>query len=225
MPGYLTQLQDVPIDGAADLRIRSLLDLQQFSDPDGAAARAGISPAAWPLFGRLWPSAAHLAARMARRPVTPGERILEVGCGLALASLVGHRRGADVTASDHHPLAGAFLAHNVALNALPALPYRDGDWTPRARPPGDPVHGRFGLIMGSDLLYERGAAEALAGFIGRHASDRSEVWLVDPNRGNRPAFTRCMTALGYRLDDQRLATAATGGRAAYRGHMLVYERG
>jgi predicted nicotinamide N-methyase len=224
MPGYQTRLQDVPIDGAADLRIRSLLDLQQFSDPDGAAARAGISSATWPLFGRLWPSGVHLAARMARRPVTPGERILEVGCGLALASLVGHRRGAEVTASDHHPLAGEFLAHNAALNALPALKYHDGDWAARDPTPADPVRGRFELIMGSDVLYERSAVEALAGFIGRHASDRSEVWIVDPNRGNRPDFTRRMVAQGYRLHDQRLAAVATAGWTAYRGHMLVYER-
>ena len=59
----------------------------------------GISSAAWPLFGLLWPSGAHLAARLALRPVRSGERILEIGCGLALASLVGHRRGADVTAN------------------------------------------------------------------------------------------------------------------------------
>lgn len=225
MPGYQTLLHDVPIDGAADLRIRALLDQQQYADPDGAAERAGISSAMWPLFGLLWPSGAHLAARMARRPVTAGERILEVGCGLALASLVGHRRGADVTASDCHPLAGAFLAHNVALNALPALKYRDGEWAPRDPPPDAGVDGRFELIMGSDVLYERSAAEALAGFIGRHASERSEVWIVDPNRGNRPAFTRRMAAQGYRLDDQRLSTEARGGQAAYRGHMLVYERG
>ena len=42
----------------------------------------------WPLFGLLWPSGAQLAARLGARPVTPGERILEIGCGLALASLV-----------------------------------------------------------------------------------------------------------------------------------------
>lgn len=225
MPGYQTKQETVPVAGVAGLKIRSLLDQRQFADPEGAAARAGISAAAWPMFGLLWPSGAHLAARMARRSLRPGERILEVGCGLGLASLVGHRRGADVTASDCHPLAAAFLAHNVALNDLPALAYCSGEWALQDPPPADAVRDRFELIMGSDVLYERDAAAALAGFIERHATACSEVWIVDPNRGNRPAFTRRMCAQGYRLDDQPLFTPATGALPAYRGHMLVYRRG
>ena len=69
MPGYLTKQQNIPVSGVEDLIIRSLLDLQQFSDPDGDAERIGISSAMWPLFGMLWPSGAHLAARLALRPV------------------------------------------------------------------------------------------------------------------------------------------------------------
>ena len=94
MPGYATKQEVIAIAGVDDLIIRSLLDRLQFADPDGDAERLGISSALWPLFGLLWPSGAHLAARMAEHPVSPTERILEIGCGLALASLVGHRRGA-----------------------------------------------------------------------------------------------------------------------------------
>src|ERR1700741_5450555 len=116
MPGYLVKQERITIAGVDDLVIRSLLDHQQFSDPNEAALRAGISSATWPLFGLLWPSGAQLAARVALRPVTANERILEIGCGLALASLVAHRRGADVTASDNHPLAASFLPENLRLN-------------------------------------------------------------------------------------------------------------
>src|SRR5437764_6967799 len=128
MPGYRTKQQRISIAGVDDLVIRSLLDRNQFADRDGAAERLGISPAAWPLFGLLWPSGVLLAARLGARPVTEGERILEVGCGLALASLVGHRRGADVTASDRHPLTARFLAENLRLNGLAPMKYLHGDW-------------------------------------------------------------------------------------------------
>jgi tRNA1(Val) A37 N6-methylase TrmN6 len=52
-----------------------------------------------------------------------GKRILEIGCGLGLSSLVLQRRKADITASDQHPLAESFLAHNARLN-IAELAYR-----------------------------------------------------------------------------------------------------
>lgn len=226
MPGYLTKQESIAVAGVANLQIRSLLDRQQFSDPLGDAERAGISSAAWPIFGLLWPSGAHLAARIAQRPVTMGERILEIGCGLGLASLVGHRRGADMTASDRHPLAAAFLAENLRLNGLPVMKYRVGDWAAADRPDDElHVQGLYGLIMGSDVLYDRDASQALATFIGRHAKAQSEVWIVDPNRGNRTAFSARMHGLGYTVSDERISSAATTTGQAYRGRLLVYLRG
>jgi hypothetical protein len=128
MPGYRTKQESIAVQGVANLHIRSLFDNQQFADPLGLAAQVGISAATWPLFGLLWPSGAELAAHMALRPVTVGERILEIGCGLGLASLVRHRRGADMTASDCHPLAAQFLAENLRLNDLAPMKYRHGLW-------------------------------------------------------------------------------------------------
>jgi predicted nicotinamide N-methyase len=232
MPGYRTKQERIAIAGVDDLIIRSLLDRQQFFDPLGEADRLGISSAAWPLFGLLWPSGAQLAARIALRPVCAGERILEVGCGLALASLVGHRRGADVTASDRHPLAGRFLEENLRLNDLAPMKYRHGHWAVPELPlerAGVPaprvVRGQYDLIIGSDLLYEPDKSAALAGFIARHASPAGEVWIVDPDRGNRPAFHRQMAAAGFPVrEEERLDQPASVGAAAYKGRLLVYRR-
>ena len=226
MPGYRTKQERIAIAGVDDLVIRSLLDRNQFADGDGAAERIGISSAAWPLFGLLWPSGALLAARLGARPVTAGERILEIGCGLALASIVGHRRGADVTASDRHPLAAQFLAENLRLNGLLPMKYLHGDWgaVPLALDAADPAQGGFDLIIGSDLLYERDASGALAGFVSGHAKASCEVWLVDPDRGNRPAFNRLMAADGFERREERLDAVAGATGAAYKGRLLVYHR-
>lgn len=232
MPGYKTKQQNVAINGVADLIIRSLLDLRQFSDPLGEAEAIGISSAMWPLFGMLWPSGAHLAARLALRPVLAGERILEIGCGLALASLVGHRRGADVTASDCHPLASSFLDENLRLNDLPPMKYRHGNWSiaELVETENDVsgrriVNGEYDLIMGSDLLYERDANATLAAYIGLHASPLAEVWIVDPDRGNRSAFNRQMGERGFRMVEERLNQCAQEDAAAYKGRLLTYKRG
>lgn len=225
MPGYLTTQASVAIDGAADLIIRSLLDRQQFADPDGRAEAVGVSSAAWPLFGMLWPSALHLAAHMATRPVVAGERILEVGCGLGLASLILHRRGADVTASDCHPLVPDFLSVNAGLNDLTPLPYRHGNWALRsdADVPGlaPSVQGRFDLIVGSDVLYERDDEGHLCHFIERHAAPGAQVLIVDPNRGNRSAFSRRMAAARFSLQETDLSHVPAEG-PAYRGRLLHY---
>ena len=254
----------MPLAGAANLLVRSLLDRQQFHDPHGQAERLGISSAGWSMFGLPWPSAARLAEllieRLALRPWVSGERALEVGCGLALPSLVGHRGGMDVTASDVHPLASTFLRANLRLNHLGPMKYRHGGWSgalgrggvsavsgarlsglcgavlpmpmprpvlmhPPAHRPSSIVRGRFDLVFGSDLLYERDGAMHLAGFVGRHTLPRSEVWIVDPDRGNRSAFNRLMAAMGFALTESRLDRAAAGRLPAYRGRLLEYRRG
>lgn len=230
-PGYLTKQECIAIDGAADLQIRSLLDRQQYADPQGRAERMGISSATWPLFGLLWPSGDILASRMAHHPVTAGERILEVGCGLGLASLVGHRRGADITASDHHPLARDFLDANAGLNHLSPLRYRHAHWGLSGVVPDSDtdvplqaVEGLFDLIIGSDLLYDRDASLSLAGFIGRHSAACAEVWIVDPDRGNRPAFNRLMQANGFARTEERLDRPGSAQMNGYKGRMLTYSR-
>ena len=232
-PGYLTRQECIAVSGVDDLLIRSLLDKNQFYDPLDEALNLGISSATWPLFGLLWPSGMRMAERMAHRPVT-GERILEIGCGLGLASLVAHRRGAQVTASDCHPLAHAFLDENTRLNGLLPMPYCHGLWgTAAARDDGLPVlteahdaplSGLFDLIVGSDILYERDDAGTLARFIDEHAAVKSEIWVIDPNRGNRAAFHKHMALLGFAMHEQVLDQAAHDGVEAYKGRMLTYTR-
>ena len=73
MRGYQTRQVAIAVLGVADLFIRSLLDRQPFADLPGDAERLGISSTTWPLFGMLWPSTVHRAARLALRPVADGD--------------------------------------------------------------------------------------------------------------------------------------------------------
>ena len=216
MPGYTTRLLTLRF-GGHDYRIRALSDLQQFADPQGRAERAGISSAQWSLFGQVWPAGRVLAQAMSGFEVA-GKRILELGCGLGLSSLVLQRRQADITASDHHPLAEEFLTYNAALNGLSPPAYLDLAWTlPQ------PNLGRFDLIIGSDLLYERGHAEQLSTLVANHAHPAAEVLITDPGRGNSGAFTTALGRQGFVVDEVRSAFD-DGDLAPFRGRLLSYRR-
>jgi predicted nicotinamide N-methyase len=217
LPGYEVKVQQIAIAKGADLEVRSLLDRQQYADPLGEAEAAGISPACWPLFGQVWPSAQKLADLMQTWELG-GRRVLEIGCGLALASLVIHRRLGDVTASDCHPLTEIFLRANLLLNQLPALKYSTGNWGR-----DNPALGEFDLIVGSDVLYERSHPTQLAAFLELHAAPRAEVLIVDPNRSNRNAFHRQMALLGFALTETAIDAPLHDG-SPYRGRLLHYTR-
>lgn len=215
--GYQVKQECIAIDGGASLNIRSLLNTQQFHDPLGIALALGVSSATWPLFGLVWPSARKMADVMQTWPIA-NLRILEIGCGLGLASLVIHRRSGNVTASDYHPYTDRFLRANLRLNDMHTLPYVSGHWE-RA----NPLLGEFDLIIGSDVLYERDHPQQLAGFIQRHAAAHAQVLIIDPNRGNRAAFHKAMELNGFGLTQTDLLTPLQDN-TPYRGRLLSYQR-
>ena len=177
--------------GDLDIHVRTLRDRQQFLDVDGVAEKLGISSALWPLFGVVWDSSEVLAHLMIDYQIG-GKRILEVGCGIALASLVLNHRLADITATDYHPEVEGFLLENTQLNKGKDIPFVRTGWDDE-----ESDLGLFDLVIGSDLLYERGHVELLAGFINQHAKLRCEVILVDPGRGHHARFSKRMVSLGY----------------------------
>jgi len=178
--------------GDVDIHVRTLRNKQEYLDVDGVAEKLGISSAMWPLFGVVWASSEVLAHLMADFTIA-GKRILEVGCGIALASLVLNHRHADIAATDYHPEAGPFLIENVKLNMGRAIPFFRTGWEDKDMG----VLGDFDLIIGSDVLYERSHVEQLAGFIDQHAKPHCEVILVDPGRGHHACFSKKMITLGY----------------------------
>ncbi|GGB79750.1 methyltransferase type 12 [Marinobacterium zhoushanense] len=203
--------------GGHDIHLRTLRDNQQFSDQDGVAERLGISSATWPIFGIVWASGQVLAHHMIDFEIE-GKRILEVGCGIALSSLVLSQRQADITATDYHPEAGGFLAENVRINGGRHIPFTRTGWADRS----DRL-GLFDTIIGSDLLYEARHAQLLSEFIDRHARTECDVIIVDPGRGNQNRFSREMSTLGYTVDKcQPPHTDYLD--APYKGSILHYHR-
>lgn len=177
--------------GDVDIHVRTLRDAQEYREPGPLEDDFGISPASWSLFGVLWNSGEALAWLMVDYEIA-GRRILEVGCGIALASLVLQQRHADITATDRHPDVAEFLRVNEALNDADEIRFVRTDWDDE-----ESGLGTFDFIIGADLLYERDHIESLALFIDRHANPACEVIILDPGRGQLAAFGKRMEELGY----------------------------
>jgi predicted nicotinamide N-methyase len=103
-----------------------------------------------PYWAELWPAATALAAAL---PAVAGLRVVELGCGLGLPSLVAAARGAEVTATDWAAEAIELLRENAARNGL-SVNAEVRDWR-------EPWPERFDLALAADVLYERRNVEPL----------------------------------------------------------------
>jgi len=68
-----------------------------------------------PYWAELWPAAMLLADAL---PDVAGLRVVELGCGLGVPSLVAAARGAQVTSTDWSPDAIELLRDNAERNAV-----------------------------------------------------------------------------------------------------------
>lgn len=225
---YETQRQSVEINTDLHFTIKSLLNQRQFYDPLDQAKHLGICSAAWPLFGMLWPSSIQLALKLLKYPIPQDHQILEIGCGLGIASLTAQSMGYNITASDRHPLAGKFLNKNALLNDLPIIRFKHAQWGDVPIPSLDDTNaplltGNYQHIIASDVLYEPNAAIEVAKFINDFADTQCTVWIIDPSRGYHNHFTRAMTEYDFQLDEHIRLTDPVNN-APYKGRLLIYTR-
>lgn len=216
MQNYLTKNETITINDI-DYLIRSLKDRQQFYDQGQHAEALGISSATWALFGIVWP-ASRILAGIVSTYILDDRRVLEIGCGIGLSSIILHKIGFNITASDYHPLAKIFLDQNVIDNDLLPIKFLTGNWETE-----NPLLGKYDLIIGSDILYEPAHSGNVSRFIDTHSSSDVEVIIVDPKRGNRAAFTKKMIDLGYSHHFKRF-NEETADESGCKGRVLYYQR-
>ena len=148
-----------------------------------------------PYWADLWPSGIVLARHLAGLDLT-GLRIVEMGAGLGLPSIVAASGGADVLATDWYGVALEFATANAAQNDAPELATRLVDW---AAPPADLLDGpRFDLVIGADVAYESRHGAQLAPLILRLVRDGGEVLIADPRRPAVSSLVTNMREAGWR---------------------------
>ena len=148
-----------------------------------------------PYWADLWPSARALARRLLEGPA-PAGRVLELGSGVALPSLVLLARGAEVLATDWYADALLFARANAERNGLPALATAEVDW--RAVPE---ELGRFDTVIAADVLYEMRNAESLSLALPRLVAPGGVAVVAVPGRVYRSEFVSRMAWRGWKVEE------------------------
>ncbi len=157
-----------------------------------------------PYWAELWPSGVALA-RAAERLVAPGDRVVELGCGLGVASIAAALAGARVLATDWAAEALDFTAENAARNEATvetALVRWEEAHALVERGPWD-------WVLAADVLYEHRNVAPLLELLPRLGE---QALLADPGR---PAARSFLGALAD-WDAERLEDAALPRGAVWR---------
>ena len=168
-----------------------------------AAARRGVMPKRplrMPYWAAVWESALALGEHLATRNLA-GLHALDLGCGMGLAGLAMAAHGAaHITLGDIDTACLLFAQLNI-------WPWRDRCRVCRCDWQKDDLGQKFGLIVGSDVLYERAQWDHVEAFLVRHLADAGTVLIGEPGRPQAESFREWAVARGWQVG----LTSARGG--------------
>ncbi len=185
LAGKLFVLETIrDLDEAIDLLCDSMSDGQK-SDP--------FAEDLCPYFGILWPAAEGLAIYLAdHAQLIKKRKILELGCGLGLPSIVASHLGAEVLATDFHPQVQEYFLRNCRHSVVDCH-YQRLNW----RQDKTDV-GQYDIVMGSDVLYESKHPREVALGLIRFLKPQGKILLSDPGRAYLQTFIHAMNQEGYK---------------------------
>jgi predicted nicotinamide N-methyase len=130
-----------------------------------------------PYWAEMWPSGLALAGAVRARPLER-LRVLELGCGLGVPSVVAALGGACVLATDWSPEALEVTAANAARNRA-ELETALVSWAE-----AEPLLARapWELVLAADVLYERRNVDQLLALLPRLVAAGGEILLAEPGR-------------------------------------------
>lgn len=147
-----------------------------------------------PYWAQAWDAGIGLCHYMSTQPIA-GLNILDLGCGVGLTSALLLAAGAHVVCGDNAPPALSFARINT-------WPWRHHagvqliDWH-KTR-----LNRRFDIIVGADILYDRGEVEPLDRFFTDHLKPAGHVLLSDPSRPMTREYLQSFQQRGWELQEQ-----------------------
>jgi len=128
-----------------------------------------------PYWAEIWPSAITLSSFIADELPLVGQRVIEIGAGVGMVSVVAAWRGANVLATDYSLEALRFARYNGLKNRV-NLVYEKLDWRLVQ------CSKQFDLLFAADVLYERVNLLPIAMAIDKLLKPDGVAYLADPRR-------------------------------------------
>lgn len=165
-----------------------------------------------PYGAALWPAAVGLGHALCARPeLVRGKRVLELGAGVGLGSLVAKKLGADVTASDMHPDMATLCRFNAEKNGV-EVPYVSFDWADESYPE------RYDTLIGSDLLYDPKLTPLVLAVTKRLLKPGGRAIYSDPQRGQLTRLREGLKAAGIEWSETTQPAEFAGQSA----HCIIF---
>jgi predicted nicotinamide N-methyase len=159
-----------------------------------------------PYWADLWPAARMLAKAILREKWTPGQRALEVGCGLGLPGIAALAMGLRVTFSDYDATSLRFAADNARGNGLENFDTLQMDW----RFP--PENLQYPIVLASDLIYEMRNVAPLVALIKKMLEPGGVCLVTDQDRVPSHVLRDTLTAEGLPFTTKIMRAGEPGGR-------------
>ena len=146
----------------------------------------------------LWESAPALAAELGEEPErVAGRSVLELGAGVGLPGIVAQGAGAMVRQTDHISEALDLCRANAEANGVDGIELALANWDAWTD------DGRYDVIIGSDVVYERSAHAPLAAILERNLALGGRAIFTDQGRIDTPRFVADLTAAGWQSTQRR----------------------
>ncbi|MEJ2098414.1 MAG: methyltransferase [Desulfobacterales bacterium] len=102
----------------------------------------------FPLWAKIWKASWVLSGYLADMPVDASKRIIEIGGGVGLVSIVAAAFGHRITMTEYNPDALNFARANACRNNCPDLPIFKLDWHQSE------LSDQFDMIVASEVTYK-----------------------------------------------------------------------
>lgn len=136
------------------------------------AKKAGENAPDFPYWVKIWEASLVLAEFMAKMPPKKGQRILELGAGMAVPGMVASFFGHDVTVTDYEDEIMEFVKASALFNRCDNLKCDTLDWFK----PNE--LGKFDIILGSELLFNERFFEPLLKVLKKYLAPNGVIYMA-----------------------------------------------